>query len=213
MPGRVRDVILFATTSVDGFIAGTDGAPVWSGAEDGGARWPTPVGGLLVGRGQFERMLASGAWPHAGTPTYLFTRRTPAKLPPRVTAVAADPARFVAGLKRLAGEPLLLLGGCGLSTALMAAGLVDEVVVSVRPVWLRAGTPMVRLAGAVRLELQGCGELPSGVRRYRYRVQQACRPGGRSAGRSAGRASRTRGGDPLPERLRGGRRASKAAPG
>ena len=173
MPGKAREVILFATTSVDGFIAGTDGAPVWPGAEGGGPRWPAPAGGLLVGRGQLDRMLAWGPWPHAGTPTYLFTRRTPAKLPPRVTAVGADPARFVAGLKCLAGEPLVLLGGCGLSTALAAAGLVDEVVILVCPVFLAAGTPMARLAGALRLELQGCWELPSGVRRYRYLVRQA----------------------------------------
>jgi hypothetical protein len=58
MPAKAREVILFATTSVDGFIAGTDGSPVWSGADDGGASWPASVDGLLVGRGQFERMLA-----------------------------------------------------------------------------------------------------------------------------------------------------------
>jgi hypothetical protein len=49
MPAKAREVILFATTSVDGFIAGTDGSPVWSGADDGGGELAglrgRPIGG------------------------------------------------------------------------------------------------------------------------------------------------------------------------
>jgi hypothetical protein len=92
---------------------------------------------------------------------------------------------------------------------LMAAGLVDEIALSVCPVFLAAGTPMLRLAGALSLELQGRWELPSGVRRYRYVVRQACRqaraPAGRSAGKGIENASR--------ERLTDARRALKARQG
>src|SRR5689334_5609045 len=100
-----RRVILFAVTSVDGFIAGADGStPYPATAEQPMEAWRASVDCWLVGQGQWDRLRGGGLWPVAGQATYLFSWRPPAKVPARTTAVRTDAARFVAGLKRLTGR-------------------------------------------------------------------------------------------------------------
>jgi dihydrofolate reductase len=167
-----RKVTLLTAISVDGFIARVDGKLDWmiTEADTGYQEFYEQVGALFVGRGALERILSVGPWPYQGKPTYVFSRRTGARCPRGTTLVRRDPTRFVAQHKELPGGDLWILGGCGLNSALLQAGLIDHLVLMVYPAFFGAGIPLFDSRQGRRLHLTSSTTLPSGVLNLRYDV-------------------------------------------
>ena len=169
-----RKVTLLTATSIDGFIARVDGKLDWviTEADAGCQEFYGQVDALFVGRGALERILSVGPWPYMGKPTYTFSRRTGARCPcPKgVTLVRRDPTRFVAQQKELPGGDLWILGGCGLNSALLRAGLIDQLVLMVYPAFFGTGIPLFDTRLGRRLHLTSSVTLPSGVLNLRYDV-------------------------------------------
>jgi dihydrofolate reductase len=167
-----RKVTLLTATSVDGFIARVDGKLDWmiTEADAGYQEFYEQVDALFVGRGALERILSVGPWPYMGKPTYVFSRRSGARCPRGTTLVRRDPTRFVAQHKELPGGDLWILGGCGLNSALLQAGLIDHLVLMVYPAFFGAGIPLFDSRQGRHLHLTSSTTLPSGVLNLRYDV-------------------------------------------
>jgi dihydrofolate reductase len=167
-----RKVTLLTATSIDGFIARADGKLDWviTEADAGYQEFYEQVDALFVGRGALERILSIGPWPYMGKPTYVFSRRAGARCPKGATLVRRDPTRFVAQHKVLPGGDLWILGGCGLNSALLQAGLIDRLVLMVYPAFFGAGIPLFDTRQSRRLHLTSSTTLPSGVLNLRYDV-------------------------------------------
>lgn len=154
----MRKVAYGGAMSLDGFIAGPNGEYDWIVMDpeiDFGAmmaRFDT----FLIGRKTFEAMrrMGNAAPPTPGITNIVFSRTLQPADCPGVT-VSDDAAAVVANLKRAAGKDIALFGGGELFRSLLAAGLVDEVSVSLVPVLLGGGVPLLPPpAGRATLKLR-----------------------------------------------------------
>jgi dihydrofolate reductase len=171
----MRTVTYGAACSLDGFIAGADGALDWlhfsKDVQDVmGAYWKT-VDAVLMGRRTWEVALANGS---AGASTAVATyvcSRTLRGVPPGVELVSADAGAFVRDLKRRPGRGICVMGGGELARSLFAAGVIDEVGLNVHPVLLGAGVPLFHDAGRIPLELIESRVIAGGCVLSTYRVR------------------------------------------
>jgi dihydrofolate reductase len=139
-------VVYGGAMSLDGFIAGPNGEHDWIVMDpdmDFGemmARFDT----FLIGRKTFEvmRRMGSDANPTPGIQNIVFSRTLKPNEYPGVM-ISGDAAQAVAELRTKPGKDIALFGGGELFRSLLAAGLVDQVVVSLIPVLLGGGIPFL----------------------------------------------------------------------
>lgn len=178
----MRPVRYNVAASLDGFIAGPSGEYDWI-PTDPAVDFATlfaRVDTVLLGRHSYELTLrepSAAVWP-AGARVYVFSRTLDPAGHPGVTVVRSDAAGVVAALRAEPGAgEIWLYGGGALFGTLLAAGQVDTVEVTVVPVVLGAGVPLVP-AGVPRavLALTHSHVYPSGMVALHYAV-----PGARAA--------------------------------
>ena len=90
---------------------------------------------------------------------------------PTVRAISGDPLELVAAVQAQVGDGGIYLDGGALIRAVLDAGVVDELTITVVPVILGAGTPL--FAGARRrheLELLSAEPFDDGLVQLKYAV-------------------------------------------
>jgi dihydrofolate reductase len=154
----MRKVIYGGAMSLDGYIAGPNGEYDWivTDPEIDFAALMGRFDTFLIGRKTFEAMrrMGTAAPPTPGITSLVFSRTLrPADCPG--ATLSEDAERVVANLRAKPGKDIALFGGGELFRSLLAAGLVDEVNVSVVPVLLGGGIPLLPSpAGRARLRLR-----------------------------------------------------------
>ena len=173
----MRRVVYRVAASLDGFIAGPAGELDWIIHDPTVdlAKVYESVDTVLLGRRTYELTRQPGAppWP-PGWRIYVFSRTlTPAEHP-GVTVVSADTGPHVAALRAAPGREIWLFGGGSLFRSLLAAKQVDLVEVTIIPILLGGGIPLLE-AGAPQtgLVLEHVQRYPSGLLGLRYRVPAA----------------------------------------
>lgn len=144
----MRIISLYIATSLDGFIARSDGRVDWLDAipnpdqlDYGYDTFLASVDTTLMGNNTYQTVLGFGGnFPYADKINYVFSR-TKHPAAPYVQYVTEDPATFVQRLKQADGSGIWLIGGGQLNTILLNAGLIDELIISIAPVVLGAGIP------------------------------------------------------------------------
>ena len=151
--------VYYTATSLDGFIATTDHSLDWLVSRETDAQGPMGYDGFIAGIGAMAMGATTYAWVREHEPgwmperpAWVFTHRQPSPLPGedlRFTAgdVAGEHAAMVAAAD---GRDVWVVGGGELAGQFADAGLLDEVVVSIAPVTLGAGAPLLPR----RLELE-----------------------------------------------------------
>jgi dihydrofolate reductase len=192
-------VLVALSVSVDGFITGRNPGP-GRGLGDGGTLFDwyfdgdTPsavfdgfrlsgpsvrvfdtaaarVGASLAGRNTYDDSgWGSGGTPHPDAPLVVLSHRPLPAQHPRQTLVTSGIEEAVDTARRLAGDKDVALMGGGVTTAALAAGLVDELILHQRPVLLGAGRPYFQsLPTHVELRLREAVAAP-GVTHLHYEV-------------------------------------------
>jgi dihydrofolate reductase len=184
----VRTITYGGAVSLDGFLAGVDGALDWLHFSPDvqqvvSAYWKD-VDAILMGRktyavaaSQPERERTTSATKRAATKatvrTYVFSRTLKRIDQPGVELISDDAVAFVGDLKQRPGKNICLMGGGELAQCLFAAGLVDEVGLNIHPILLGAGVPVFRDPGhRVKLSLVECRTLDGGCVLATYRVRR-----------------------------------------
>ena len=174
-------VSVYIATSLDGFIAGEDGALDWlesvqvPGEDYGYAAFLATVDGVVLGRRTFEQIRTFDTWPFPGLRTAVLTHRP---LPPQAPVEAWHGA-LRPRLERWAREGIrhvYLDGGEAIRQGL-AEGCVAHLTLSRLPILLGTGRPLFappspRLAWTH----EGTEAFPSGLVQSRYRALDG-RPG------------------------------------
>ena len=155
----MRKLTYGGAISLDGFLAGPGEAIDWLRWSDDSARISAEsfrgADAMLMGRKTFEFALRMGGGPPLkGVTSFVFSR-TLKELPEGAEGVLVgeDVADFVRRLKGEPGGNIVVMGGGELGSALIEAGLVDEIGFSVHPVLLGGGVPAFLPFGR-RMELE-----------------------------------------------------------
>ena len=160
----MRTVTYGGAVSLDGFLAGVDGAIDWlhfsKDVQEIMTDFFKDVDAILMGRKTWEVSVAQAAGatrkPRASKSreprepamrTYVFSRTLGPIDQPGVELVSHDAIGFVRELKERPGGHICLMGGGELAQCLIGAGLVDEVGLNIHPVLLGAGVPVFRDPG------------------------------------------------------------------
>ena len=117
-------------------------------------------------------MARAGKRAMPGLHTFVFSRTLRQRDYPEVTIVAERSEEIVATLRREPGKDIWLMGGGALFRSLLEAGLVDTVEVSVVPVLLGAGIPLLPSpSGEAKLELIRHTAYGTGIVTLQYAVK------------------------------------------
>lgn len=161
--------------SLDGFIADSRERFDWIPNDDtvDFAGLFANVDTFLLGRRTYETVLANGEPPwQTGTRVYVVSRTLQPGQRDGVNFVSDDPVELARSLRHESGEgDIWLFGGGQLFAALLAAGQVDTVEVTVVPVLLASGVPVVAaLPEHAALTLTHTHVYPSGMVALNYSV-------------------------------------------
>ena len=132
--------------SLDGYIAGPHGEYDWivMDPDIDFTVMQTQFDTFLIGRKTFEAMVKMGSDVRSlpGVQNIVFSRTLRASDYPHVT-VTSDAERVVEALRATPGKDIAIFGGGELFRSLLAVGLVDRVEVSLIPVLLGGGIPLL----------------------------------------------------------------------
>jgi dihydrofolate reductase len=162
----------YTATSLDGFIADPDNSLEWLFGRDQDADGPLSYGAFIAGVGALamgsttyewilehefaDKDLAEWTWPYE-IPCWVFTHR-------QLTVVPDSGIEFTSGdvaaahgamVAAAGGRNVWVVGGGDLAGQFADAGLLDEVLVSIAPVTLGAGAPLLPRRLELRLEELG----------------------------------------------------------
>lgn len=162
--------------SLDGYIAGPNGEFDWI-PEDPTVDFEglfARVDTVILGRRTFDTVLSSGGGPawKEGARIFVVSRTLDERDHPGVTVVREDPARVAASLRAEEGTgEIWLFGGGVLFAEMLAAGQVDSVEVTVAPILLGGGIPLLATGlGGAKLTLASSHSYPSGMVALHYEV-------------------------------------------
>jgi dihydrofolate reductase len=174
----MRKVTLGVASSLDNYIARTDGGIEWilrseEAASDMAEFWKT-VDTVVIGRKTYEPVLKSGApFPNfPGVKNYVLSRTLPETSDKNVEIVREDAAEFVRKLKTQNGEGVIAMSGGLVAKSLFEANLIDEVRVNIHPVLLGSGIPLFHgTSHQIDLELIKCTPFKNGCVLVTYRLK------------------------------------------
>jgi dihydrofolate reductase len=174
-----RNVIVHIATSADGYIARPDGNLEWLTSR------PAPKGfyGMnafmrsidtkLLGRKTYEVSLHMGAKFDSKCRNIVFSRHAPpADAPSGVEFVSGAIGPFVSRLREHPGKDIWLMGGGELIASFLDEQAIDEFVISVAPVFIGDGIPLIaRRHRHVPLDLHSVERFEDGLVQLHYCVQ------------------------------------------
>jgi dihydrofolate reductase len=151
----MRKVIFGGANSLDNFIAREDGSYDWilfgkEAMELMKDMWPR-FDAMVMGRKTYDVSAKQMSKEdldkvkdlHTGMTTYVFSRTIPAGPTANgYIVVNDDPGEFVRELKKQNGKEIMVMGGGEIGTALLEAGVVDEIGFNIHPVLLGSGVPL-----------------------------------------------------------------------
>lgn len=143
------EVVYYVASSLDGYIATADGSVDWlsrfqvAGEDHGAGKLQASVDALLLGSGTYEFALKLGQWPSPDTPSWVFTRRKLRVLHPSITLTSRTPRQVIELLMSRGTRRAWLMGGGKLAASFHADGLISRYIISVFPVLLGSGIPLI----------------------------------------------------------------------
>jgi dihydrofolate reductase len=168
-------VTYYVAISLDGFIATVDGGVEWlaafqsDGEDYGYTSFYESVDGLVMGSRTFEQVLGFGVWPYPGKLGWVCTSREFGGLLEGVQTTSKDPMAMLDELAERGVQNAWLIGGARLATSFHAKGKIHRFILTVMPVLLGKGIPMLEASGTIKqLELVGSTQFPNGVIQLEY---------------------------------------------
>ncbi|MEA9986327.1 MULTISPECIES: dihydrofolate reductase family protein [Subtercola] len=150
----------YVASSLDGFIADADGTMDWllqfgfDSHETHYKAFLADVGALIMGSATYQFIVDEElqAWPYGDMPIWvLTTRELPTAEGANVFFTSESPEVVATrALAAAAGANVWIVGGGNVAAQFAGRGLLDELIVSVMPIVLGSGTPLLPLTGDPR---------------------------------------------------------------
>ncbi len=174
-----RKVIVHIATSADGYIARCDGDLEWLTSRPapkgfyGMNAFMRSVDTMVLGRKTYEVSLRMGAKLDSESRSIVFSHHPPpADAASGVEFVNDAIGPFVSRLREQPGKDIWLMGGGEIIASFLDAQAIDEFVISVAPVFIGEGIPLIaRRHRHVPLELRSVERFEDGLVQLHYGVQ------------------------------------------
>lgn len=140
----------YIATSLDGFIATSDGGIDWlydipnpDRSDYGYAEFMSDIDAIVMGRNTFEQVLTFGEWPYDKAVFVLSNTLTelPEHIGDRVEIVSGDIKRLINQLNQRGYNNLYIDGG-GTIQSFLKEDLIDEMIITTVPILLGNGFPL-----------------------------------------------------------------------
>lgn len=172
---------VFIGTSLDGFIARTDGTLDWlilpehKDEDHGYAVFIQDIDAIVMGRGSYEAVLAFDAWPY-DKPVLVLSRQLAGTEPPdalrgKVSFADLTPRAAMEHLGRQGATRVYVDGG-QIVQAFLRDGLIADMVISRVPVLIGEGRSLFGATGGdIAFIHEETRSFPSGLVQSRYRLR------------------------------------------
>jgi len=167
-------ISVFIGTSVDGFIARTNGELDWLPADGGEPHgydeFIAGVDAIVIGRKTFEIVLAFDQWPYGERRVIVLSSQPLDTSAAKgvVEQMSGTPAEIVSQLAATGAHHLYVDGGVTIQRFL-DAGLVDRLIITRVPVLIGSGVPLFGpLSRDLRLRHVSTRHFPSGLVQTEY---------------------------------------------
>lgn len=150
------EIVYYVAMSLDGYIATPDGGVEWlapfeQGSEDYGyEEFYSGIGAVIMGSRTYEQTLTFGEWSFGATPCWVFSSRQGLENRPGVRIASATPLQVAQEIAAAGVSRAWLVGGAELAGSFRDADLITRYIVSVMPVILGAGVPLMGTVGPAR---------------------------------------------------------------
>jgi dihydrofolate reductase len=165
---------VFVGTSLDGFIARTNGEldflPPGGGEPHGYEEFFATVDALLIGRKTYETVLTFDTWPYGSKPVFVLSTRMLSQAPPGavVERMSGDPAEIVSQLDARGIRHAYVDGGITIQ-GFLRAGLIQRLIITRVPVLIGTGIPLFgALQRDIILRHAGTRQYASGLVQSEY---------------------------------------------
>ena len=168
---------VYIGTSLDGFIARTDGDIGWlmkfadTGAIEAYNEFIADIDVMVIGRGTFETVLGFPSWPY-DKPVFVLSRtmkEVPDHLREKATITTLEPAEL---LLQLSGQGFngAYIDGGKVIQSFLAADLIDSLIIATIPVLIGSGIPLFgSLDTDINFEHVRTSTYPNGLVRSYYK--------------------------------------------
>lgn len=173
-----RKIIVRIAASADGFIARKDGSYDWLDRPVPKGAYGMPaffrsIDTVLWGRATYDMAMEKFGDLSGGlgfkAKNYVLTHRIPAAPPKDVEFINEPVKAFARRLRSRRGKNIWIMGGGGIIGAFLDAGEIDEFHISVIPVLIGEGIPLIAPARRTApLKLIGTRRFADGVVQLRY---------------------------------------------
>jgi dihydrofolate reductase len=173
-----RKVIVHIATSADGYIARPDGDLAWLTSRPapagfyGMSEFVKSIDTKILGRKTYDASVHMGAKFDAKSRYIVFSRRAPpTDAPSGMEFVNGAVGPFVNRLREEPGKDIWLMGGGELIASFLDANAIDEFVISVVPVFIGDGIPLIAPRHRhVPLDLRSVERFDDGLVQLHYRM-------------------------------------------
>ncbi len=140
----MRNVVLEAAITLDGYIARPDGSVDYLFTPKGFSLEPffKSIDVVIMGRKTYEVGLKMGGFAMFKTPCYIMSRSMPEREEANLKFTHQSPRELVAELRKQKGKKIWLMGGGELTRSFLQEDLVDELSLGVFPILLGEGLPL-----------------------------------------------------------------------
>ena len=168
----MRKAKLFIASSLDGYIARTDGSVdlLFTDHDYGYAKFYASIDTIIMGRKTYDTALKFEKQPYKDKKSCVFTRR-----PPNQEFCNLEFTSNVVGVtRRLVHsanyKDIWLVGGAEINSILLEAGLIHEIIIAIHPTILGSGIPLFKGVRQADMKVIDLTKYDNGLLQVRYQL-------------------------------------------
>lgn len=169
------ELILYIATSLDGYIAKSDGDIGWLPSpeedekSDGYAQFYDSIDALIMGSTTYQQVLGFGDWVYPEKPSYVLTTRNLSTVRSDILFIKGGVEEVIEEINQKGYKRVWLVGGGRVASAFIKCGLVSEYIITIIPIILGSGISLYQSLPELKLDLVESKLSSSGMVELHYK--------------------------------------------